>query len=404
MSALPDYPQALNMALSGVQPLEYFETVDLRDGLLRVLVEPVTADRDLPPFNRAQMDGYALRAREFAANRSWRVAHVIAAGRSPGVRVPPGECVAIATGAALPDDVDAVIQHELSDRGDQRGGPVRFTIDKVAQWNAVHRRGADAKAGDILIRPRTTLQPHHLGLAAAAGVTRLTVAARPRVAIITSGDEILAPETSSAHLMPHQIRNSNQVMVAALVERMAATTSFTQHVPDEPQATAHAVGEAITRADLLITIGGVSAGDRDHFPHAFAQLKVKTLLQGASIQPGRPIYVGRAPSGAIVVGLPGNPVSALACSCLFAWPIIRVMLGVDAALEWRDVELALPVKPNPARRAFRPAILSKDGAMVPNWAGSGDLAHTAKTQGLLELPVQPDPVIAGTRLRFLSWP
>lgn len=405
MGALPDYPDALRLALSGVKRLDRQETVALSDALHRVLAQAIKADRDLPPFNRAQMDGYALRAAEFEPGKSWRVSHVIAAGASPNVRVPVGECVAIATGAALPDDLDAVIQHELSDRGDQRDKPVQFTIDSISPWNAVHRRGADAKAGDTLISPGAALHPHHLGIAAAAGATQLRVHARPRMAIITSGDEVVAPETPLENLLPHQIRNSNQAMVSALVERMGAASTFTQHVADEPVATAQVAARAIAHADLVITIGGVSAGDRDHFPVAFAQLNVKTLLQGASIQPGRPIYVGRAPSGTMIVGLPGNPVSALACSCLFVWPIIRVMLGMSAELEWREVELDASVKPNPARRAFRPAtLITAYRALVPSWAGSGDLAHTTSTHGLLELPVQTDTVPAGKRLRFLPWP
>lgn len=405
MNGLPDYSQALQLALRSARALERVDIVDLDHALDRVLTEPVIADRDLPPFNRAQMDGYGLRAAEFGPGRSWRVAHVIAAGASPKVRVPPDECVAIATGAALPDDVDTVIQHELSDRGDRDGRPVKFTVDAVQQWNAVHRRGADASAGDTLIASGTVLGPQHVGIAASVGATQLKVAARPRVAIITSGDEVVPPATPLNHLQPHQIRNSNQVMIAALAIRIGAEVVFTCHVRDEADATRDAVAEAIATADLVITIGGVSAGDRDHFPDAFAASRISASLQGASIQPGRPIYVGRAPNGAVVVGLPGNPVSALACSCLFIWPIVHVMLGLESSLPWREVELAEAVKPNPNRRAFRPATLvAPDRVVVPRWAGSGDLAHTSATHGLLELPVQSETVAAGTRLRFLPWP
>ena len=145
--------------------------------------------------------------------------------------------------------------------------------------------------------------------------------------------------------------------------------------------------------------------DEYHFPAAFDACNVQRFLAGASIQPGRPIVVGRAPNNAIVIALPGNPVSVLACACLFTWPIVRAMLGLRPSLPWREVELGEPVKPNAHRRAFRPAIVHEDGrASVPSWAGSGDLAHTAPTHGLIELPVQTEAVVASARLRFLPWP
>src|SRR5690606_14283780 len=145
-------------------------------------------------------------------------------------------------------------------------------------------------------------------------------------------------------------------------------------------ATLAAVGESLERADLVVTVGGVSAGDRDFFPQAFEEHGVETILKGAAIQPGRPIFVGRsrkpqtnATRRAVIVGLPGNPVSSLACACLFVWPINCAMLGVRDDLHWREIELAQPVRPNAKRQAFRPAIVEGNRATVPAWAGSGDL-------------------------------
>jgi molybdopterin molybdotransferase len=404
---LPDYREALDTALRGIEPLGTTEEIDLNDASGRVLSESIIADRDLPPFNRAQMDGYALRASEYSAGKSWPVAHVIAAGAPPTVRVPPGQCVAIATGAALPEDVDTVIQHELSDRADQRasGGPVRFAVDSIAAGNAVHHRGADAKKGQVLIPARTVMSAHHLGIAAAVGKTSIKVRTKVRAAILTSGDEVIDPRTMTTKLAPHQIRNSNDVMVFELVRRFGGDPVHNTHVRDERDPTIAAVRDALTSADLVITIGGVSAGDRDHFPTAFDACGVTRSLQGASIQPGRPVFVGRESKGTVVVGLPGNPVSVLACACLFVWPIVRVMSGLDSDLPWREVGLAEEVKPNPHRRAFRPAVVQDDGSViVPSWAGSGDLAHTSSTHGLVELPVQTESVRAGSRLRFLPWP
>jgi len=250
------------------------------------------------------------------------------------------------------------------------------------------------------------LGPRHLGIAAAVGTDPIEVVRRPRVALLTSGDEVVA---TGAPVATHQIRNSNGPMITAMVQRIGGGPVEHHHVVDDRQASIEAVAAALDTADLLITVGGISAGERDHFPAALAANGVTLSVHGAAIQPGRPVMVGRTAGSTVTLGLPGNPVSALACTCLFGWPILRAMLGIDTALPWRWVELAEAVKPNPRRRAFRPAILVEaisDGerVRVPAWAGSGDLAHTAPTDGLLELPAQSETVAATTRLRFLPWP
>lgn len=402
MTALPGYEAALEAATAGITPLPV-ESVELARAAGRVLRNDVRADRDLPPFNRAQMDGYALRAAELGRQDSWPVAATVPAGAPADMNVPPGSCVAIATGAPLPSDVDTVIQHELSDRAD----PVKFTIDSIEPGHAVHPRGADATTGDVLIRTGTMLHSHHLGVAASVGASTLEVTRRPRAVVLCSGDEIVSV---GEPVETHQIRNSNGPMVCELIERMGAESLGHRHVVDDKQQTIDIVGEAIADADIVITIGGISAGDRDYFPAAFARHNMVSRVVGAAIQPGKPVRVGHVPRGtsrdcAMIVGLPGNPVSVLACACLFAWPIIRAMLGVTAGQPWRDVELAESVKPNARRQAFRPAILDGAGrATVPRWAGSGDLCHTSPTHGLVELPVQTEEVEAGAVVRFLPWP
>jgi molybdopterin molybdotransferase len=398
MPRLPDYVEALSCALARIEPLGESESVSVDDAAGRALCEPITADRDLPPFNRATMDGYALRASEVGVIDAWPIVADIPAGGSAEVTVPPGHGVRIATGAPLPADVDAVIEHELSDRSD----PVRFQIDSIETGRSVHRRGADARRGETLIEAGKVLRAHHLGIAAAVGATDLTVAKRPRVILLTSGDEVVPID---AEVAPHQIRNSNGPQILELLRRVGAEPIEQRHVRDVRDDTMNAVGHALGRCDLLVTIGGISAGERDHFPDAFAAHGVTRLVEGAAIQPGKPILVGRVESGGVIVGLPGNPVSALVCTCLFVDPIVRAMLGLDPELPWRDVVLAEAVRPNPRRRAFRPAMVdAANRVTVPVWAGSGDLTHTARTDGVVELPIQAEEVRAGTHLRFLPWP
>lgn len=398
MTDLPDYGEAIGLALAAARQVDGTMRIQLGNALGHVLAEPLVADRDLPPFNRAQMDGYALRAEDLGRYESFRVAATVAAGDPGDVRVAPGECAAIATGAPLPPDTDTVIPHEESDRGD----PVRFRSRDVPRGHAVHARGADARRGDMLVARGTMLAPHHLGIAAAIGRRKVVVALGPGAWVITSGDEVVRPGEAVA---PHQVRNSNAPMLMALLRRLGVERCGHQHAPDSAVETADALRGALAAADLVVTVGGVSAGERDCFPGAFRDQGIDLALRGAAIQPGRPVVVGRAPAGQVVVGLPGNPVSVLACACLFVWPIVRAMLGLDPELPWRTVELVEPVRPNPKRRAFRPAVLAgPDRVRVPAWAGSGDLAHTSPTAGLVELPVQADPVPSGAALRFLPWP
>lgn len=397
--ALPDYDEALQHALTVAAPLDDSESVPLHDAAGRVLREPIVADRDLPPFNRAQMDGYAVRAADITPGCALPVAATIAAGASPEVRVPAGSCVKIATGAAVPAGLDAVIPHELSDRGD----PVRFTVESVEPGDAIHLRGTDARRGSELITSGTRLVAHHLGIAAAVGAAQLQCARQPTAIVISSGDEV---RDVSNDVLPHQIRNSNGPMISELLRAIGGHPDAALRIPDDRDHTIRAIAAAIEQHDLVITIGGISAGERDQFPDAFDAAGVEYALRGAAIQPGKPVIVGRAPGGAIIIGLPGNPVSSLVCACLFIWPIVNTLLGESPPLPWRDVELAAPVKPNPKRRAFRPAVLNSDGnsITVPTWAGSGDLSHTAPTHGIVRLPVQGDEVAVGTRLPFLPWP
>lgn len=402
MKGLPDYGPALRQALTGIDAIGDTRCVEPAAASGRVLATPIVADRDMPSFDRAMLDGYALRASDLGRVESFPVAASIAAGRPADVAVGPGQCVAIATGAPLPEGVDTVIGHEQSDRND----PVRFTIDRIEPGHAVHPRGVDAARGDTLLAAGTMLGARHLGIAATVGADRLEVVRRPRAVLLTSGDEVVGDNEPVA---THQIRNSNGPMIVNLLGRIGTSPVVHRHLADDRAETIDAVGTAVSEADLVVTVGGISAGERDYFPDAMEAHGVTLAVHGAAIQPGRPVIVGRTAGGTIVVGLPGNPVSALACACLFVWPIVRALLGIDPGLPWRTVELAEPVPANPRRRAFRPAILIKhngcnDRVRVPAWAGSGDLAHTAATHGLLELPVQGGTVAAGTPLRFLPWP
>lgn len=399
---LPLYEDALRLVLERIRPLNRMEEVRLSDSAGRVLAADVRADRDYPPFNRSAMDGYALRSVDVGRHDSFEVLGMIAAGTADEVSLKPGQAARIATGAPLPPDADAVVPHEQSDRGE----PVRFTIGAVEAWSSVHRRGADARAGEIVIGRGAILGAQHLGILATVGCANVPVVARPRVAILTSGDEVLPYD--APHLADHQIRNSNQPMLAHVVPAMGGALGTVTHLPDRPGETTSSLRGAIEAHNVVITVGGISAGERDCFHEALAACAVETILKGASIQPGKPIFVGRAQRDdcpALVVGLPGNPVSVLATAHLFLWPILRTLCGLGAHLPWTLACLSKQARPNAHRQAFRPSRWDRGtgGIEVLPWAGSGDLIHTTRADGLCALPISDAPIPPGSMLRLLPW-
>ena len=414
MPALPPYDEALRSVLEGVAALDVGHA-PLGDALGRVLREPVAADRDQPPFERSAMDGFAVSSAHWTPRRSWRIVGSVPAGAAwNGDADPAHDVVRIATGSAVPPPFDAVVQVELAQADpDADSETVRFTLDEVAPWRNVHRRGADAAAGDVLIAAGTRLGPHHLALAATAGVASPVVTRRPRVVVLSSGDEVVDPATPTTDLSPQQIRNSNGPLLTALLARLGADVLEHRHVPDTAPAVADACRAAAGRADLVVTAGGVSVGERDLFPDAWRGLGFDTRLHGVAMQPGKPVLSvrgvvdgGADPRPVHVLGLPGNPVSVLATAYLFAWPLLRALEGEAAPLPWRRVWLAEPTSSNARRDAFRPARLlgdARDQAAVVSWRGSGDLSHTAAADGLLALPAAEGELMPGQPLRFLAF-
>ena len=361
------------------------------------------------------MDGFAVSSAHWQPGRSWRIAGSVPAGAAwDGDADPARDVVRIATGSAVPPPFDAVVQVELADADRDT---VRFTPDEVAPWRNVHRRGADAAAGDTLIAAGTRLGPHHLALTATAGVRQTGVTRRPRVVVLSSGDEVVNPATATAELTPQQIRNSNGPLLTALLTRWGANLLDHRHVPDTPGAVTEACRAAAEHADLVVTAGGVSVGERDLFPGAWDGLGFDTRLHGVAMQPGKPVLsvrgrvVGagggsRAARTVHVLGLPGNPVSVLVTAYLFVWPLLRALEGDPAPLPWRRVWLAEAVRPNARRAAFRPARLvgdARDQAAVLAWRGIGDLSHTAAADGLLALPAADGELTPGQPLRFLPF-
>jgi len=404
-TALPGYDDALGKVLKRVSVLGE-ELVPLGGALGRVLSQTVVADRDQPPFNRSAMDGYALRCDDLLSNSSHHIVATIPAGgvADPGIDLSAG-VARIATGAAVPGAYDAVIPVEQAEESadSQR---VTFLSADVKPGACIHPRGADAQAGQVLIPSGTLLGAPHIGIAAAVGAVMLSVRHKPSVSLITTGDEVRPPATATSDIEPQQIRNSNGPMMDALLRGLGVELMDHVHVTDDPEATRAAAEEALSKSDLVVTVGGVSAGRRDYLPGVWGELGLETLIKGVAIQPGKPVLVAQPNSDRekLVIGLPGNPVSVLATAHLFVWPVVRALQGLPPALPWRRVTLSQEVRPSPRREAFRPARLTGetlDQVEMIRWQGSGDLTHTSASHGFLRLPMEEQPMPAGTEAWFL---
>jgi len=398
MSTLPSYSEALAAALEIAKKVSAVETAQLARAEGQILAEDILADRDLPPYNRSQMDGYAVLASEVKNGVSMRVTGQVAAGMTFDGEREPSTCIAIATGAPVPDCFDAVVQHELTDNGSD---VVVFHCGGLKQGKSIHPKGVDAKAGDVLVAKHTKLAPQHIGIAASVCTHTIKVLSKPKVIVITSGDEVIEPDKTP---LPHQIRNSNNPMLASVFTSMGCDVVQKHHVLDDPEATNEIIASALDgRCDLVVTIGGISAGKRDFIPSSFANSGVELVVKGAKVQPGKPIMVGKHEC-AVVLGLPGNPVSALVCSCVFGWPIVRSLQGIPAALPWQEAPLVHEVKPNPNRLCIRPCQLVNGKITVPSWQGSGDLVHTASTHGLVQLPSTEKELHEGELVSCIAYP
>ncbi|MAE64348.1 MAG: molybdopterin molybdenumtransferase MoeA [Phycisphaeraceae bacterium] len=401
---LPGYDEALERVLAGV-PAPVPETVDLDVARGRVLLESIKADRDQPPFDRSAMDGFAVRSDEVAPDRTFAVTGTLSAGAPQAdMSSRPMTVMRIATGCPVPRGADAVIPREQAVTSEDQGTEkVRFDVAEAGSRRNVHPRASDATAGQVVVETGTRLAPQHLAVAATMGRVRLAVAPRPHVKLLTSGDEVRPSSTSSDRLEDHQIRNSNGPMLRAWFDALGHPLDLHEHVPDDEAATLAAARAALERSDLVVTVGGVSAGHRDLLPWAWSELGLETIVHGVAIQPGKPILVATG-DGRMVVGLPGNPVSALVTAHLFLWPALRKRSGLDPTLPWRPRPLAEATTANPKRQLFRCARDREDGAAAAiAWHGSGDLVHTRDAEGLVRLPVTEGAVAAGTMVPYLPF-
>jgi molybdopterin molybdotransferase len=310
--------EARRRMLAEIAPLPA-ERVALSASIGRVLAEDVTAVRDQPPFAASAMDGWAVRAADTPG--SLKIVGESAAGHGYEGQAGPGEAVRIFTGAALPAGCDAmVIQEDARRDGDA------VTVPEVAAGHYIRPAGGDFQAGAVLLQRGVRIDPWRLSLAASAGRAEVSVYAQPRVALLSTGEEIVeAPAVPG----PFQIYDSGAPALAAMVAGWGAQVVRAKPVRDELDAVIEALRSA--DADLVVTVGGASVGDHDLVRAAALALGLELKVESVNVRPGKPTFFGVLADGRRLLGLPGNPASAFVCAEMFLRPIIRAYQGADPA-------------------------------------------------------------------------
>ncbi|WP_206042599.1 gephyrin-like molybdotransferase Glp [Acidovorax sp. SRB_24] len=392
--------QALAELLAQATLLPGTERVATFDADGRVLAQDAVSPLQVPPQDNSAMDGYALRCADVAqAGAVLPVSQRIAAG-SAGHPLQPGTAARIFTGAPIPPGADAVLMQEDCTALD--GGQVRVhAVPQPGQW--IRRAGEDIALGAVALQAGTRLTPAELGLAASIGLAQLPVARRPRVALFSTGDELVMPgEVAPQDLRPGAIYNSNRFFLRALLRRLGCEVADFGIVPDRREATIEALRQAAAAHDLVLTSGGVSVGEEDHIKPAVESLGHLDLWQIA-MKPGKPFAYGRL-GAAHFMGLPGNPVSSFVTFLLLVRPFVLRLQGVhDVAPPSTSLRADFACPKADTRREFLRVQRNAEGGLdlFANQS-SGVLTSTAWGDGVVDKPAG-QTIAQGDTVRFISF-
>jgi molybdopterin molybdotransferase len=391
------------------------ELLGLLDAQGRVLAEPIHADRDFPPFPRATRDGYAVHAADLEKLPAdlQIVGEVKAGGTLSGLSLESGQAISVMTGAPVPTGADAVVMIEHTSRASDR---VHVTRRVAANENVV-AVGAEARRGDNLLAPGVRIGYREIAAAASVGRSRVLVHAKPRVAVLSTGDEVVDIDMPPG---PSQIRNSNSYSLAAQIQAAGGDPLLLPIAPDESARLRELLLEGLD-ADLLLITGGVSTGKYDLVEQELAELKAEFFFTGAQIQPGKPVVFGRVPCGAdarstspkagvardadsptckYFFGLPGNPISTMVTFELFAKPVLEALAGMSRRnLVFTHAKLKSEIRTKTGLKRFLPALLSGEfehcEVELVRWQGSGDIAAVASSNCYIVIPPDREKIEPG---------
>jgi molybdopterin molybdotransferase len=375
------FRDALDLLLTAAPTLPS-ESLGIESACGRVLRQEIHADRDFPPFDRVMMDGFAMRAGDFASGREFRITGTAPAG-SPAVELSSAamSCVEVMTGAPLPLGADCIVPVEEITNA---GGMIRVSADfEVVPGRFVHTAGSDARAGELLLEPGILLGSREIGVAASCGEAWIEVSKLPRIHIFATGDELVAVDETP---QPHQIRQSNASAIACALQRAGHPSAASARLRDDPMESALAVRSALEESDWLIITGAVSKGARDFVPALLDSLGCRCLFHGVAQRPGKPAGCWIGPVGQVIMALPGNPVSALTGLHAFVLPALAVASGLPLP----KPRLVIPAERFAGLSGMThhlPVTLGDDGRARPAPTGnSGDFIGLLKSDGFVTLP------------------
>ena len=379
--------EAIQIVRDQTSPLPT-ERVTLQDSLGRVLTQDVIADSDLPPFDRSQMDGYAVRADDTnEAPVRLKIVGESAAGKGWHQEMQAGEAVRIMTGAPIPTGADAVQQVELTH--ELKDNTVVELLESVERGRSIVQRGSEILAGATVLRSGVTLNAAMLAVLASFGYAQVQVGRKPRVSVLATGSELVAVDQTPGQ---DQIRDSNNYSIGAYAERAGAVVTRLALTGDETEILKRAIARAAENSDVIVTSGGVSMGVYDFTKTALNELGAELFFERVALRPGKPTVFGRLPDGTLVFGLPGNPVSVSVTFNLFARTALLAMQGSnEPTLRTETGVLAKSVKGTVERESYLPAQLTTndDGQLVVfplKWGGSSDFVAFALATALAIVP------------------
>src|SRR5258706_14051571 len=394
--------EAIKLVLQHTSTLES-ESVALSDSMDRVLAEDIIADCDLPPFDRAQMDGYAVRAEDVAATpKRLKIVGESAAGSGWHHEMKTGEAVRIMTGAPVPLGADAVQQVELTR---ETNGHVEI-LERVDSGRSIVRRANEIKAGETVLRAGEAINAAMIAMLASFGYAEVKVGRRPRVAVMATGSELVDIDKKPG---ADQIRDSNNYTIAAYAALAGATVERLPLAVDDTEGLKRQIAEAAARTDMLVTSGGVSMGVYDFTKAALRELGAEIFFERVSLRPGKPTVFARL-GDTLAFGLPGNPVSVTVTFNLFVRTALRAMQGAkEPALKKDTAVLARDLKGSIERESYLPAVLRTDekGTLLAEplkWGGSSDFVAFARATALIDVPAGVKVIEAGDRVTIVRLP
>lgn len=354
------------------------EDVHFMSSAGRVLTQPVKSDMDMPPFDKSAVDGYACRAQDLG--RALKMIEIIAAGSAPQKTIEAGTCARIMTGAAVPSGADYVFMLEDSEETDE--GLVKFK-GKADKTN-ISRAAEDVVAGDVVLRPGRFIRPQDIAVMAMTGTTVVTVGKRVRVGVISTGNELVEPESKPSL---SQIRNSNAWQLLAQISRAGADGNYYGIARDDEESTMYLLKKALEESDIVLVTGGVSQGDFDFVPVVLEKLGLQSHFDSVAVQPGKPMTFCTGMKK-IVFGLPGNPVSSFVQFEVMVRPMIAKMMGAKSSSY--DIILTLGTdysRKRADRMAWIPVTINPAGEVLPvEYHGSAHISALHEAIGLMRIP------------------